>query len=561
MGVPTGKTGPCPECRRNGRDRAGDNLVHYEDGSAHCFACDYDEQPDKQKQPEDMEGMLEFKDIARLPVRELAARSISEIAAKLYGVKVESDPESGADAAYYFPLYNNSKLVGYQRKVAREPGARVKGDVARVGETKGCAPFGANVAGHSGRMVVVTEGGEDCLAAYDLLLRKGKKYRIVATLGTDGWKRTIDYFSGYEKVIIAFDQDTAGKQAAADFAEALKPGQGVIARWDGPTDPNALLIAGHEDRFIDALWRAKPHQPDGIITGEAVWTRMQNYVAPAFVPYPDEWAELNDKLEGIREAEITMLTGGTSVGKTAYTRRIKSHLLLNTDWSIGEVELEETGEKTWRGVMESVLGKRWKESTEDERREAYDLTYGTRRIHTLDHRSQYGRGQNLVGKFKHLHYGLGCKAIMLDHVTLAVHEFGDGIMGNPAQDQMMNEFLEFVEATGVHLFLISHLRKAPGGGKSFEEGAVPSLDDLKGSGSLKQVSFNIIGVSRNLQHEDEYERNVSQLHVLKCRETGKTGRCDRLYWDDESRSLVPARDPEPSEQGPAPTPQEGDNEF
>jgi twinkle protein len=149
--------------------------------------------------------------------------------------------------------------------------------------------------------------------------------------------------------------------------------------------------------------------------------------------------------------------------------------------------------------------------------------------------------------------------LFLDHVTLAVHEFGDGIMGNPAQDQMMNEFLELCENTGVHLFLLSHLRKAPGGGKSFEEGAVPSLDDLKGSGSLKQVSMNIIGVSRNLQHEDNYERNVSQLHVLKCRETGKTGRCDRLYWDDESRSLVPAKEPELDDAPPVQ--QEGNNDF
>lgn len=35
--------GPCPECRKNGRDTRGDNLAHYKDGSAHCFACQYHE--------------------------------------------------------------------------------------------------------------------------------------------------------------------------------------------------------------------------------------------------------------------------------------------------------------------------------------------------------------------------------------------------------------------------------------------------------------------------------------------------------------------------------------
>ena len=491
--------------------------------------------------------MIEFKDVARLPIRDLPMRRISQAVAQQYGVRCEIDPATGEPAAYYYPLYRGNKLSGYQRKVARHPGQRVKGDVLRIGETKETLPFGSHAISVGG-MVVVTEGAEDCLAAVELLARKGKKYRCVSTLGTDGWKSNLEYFSGFDKVVIAFDQDPAGKQAAGAFAEALPAGKAIIARWDGNAhDPNALL-GKHSgpDRFYDAIAKAKPHQPDGIIYGEEVWRRMANYVEPKFIPYPDDWAILQEKIGGIREAEITMFTGGSSVGKTAYTRRLKSHILLNTDWRIGEIELEEQGEKTWRGVMEGVLGKPWKEATAEEKREAFDLTYGSNRIFTLDHRSQYGRGQSLVGKFKHLHYSLGCKAMFLDHITLAVNEFGDGV-GNPAQDQMMNEFLELVETTGVHLFLISHLRKTGTGGKSFEEGAVPSMDDLKGSGSLKQISFNIIGVSRNLQHEDEYERNVSQLHSMKCRETGRTGRADRLYWDDASRSLTPAKEAPPLE--------------
>lgn len=32
---------PCPRCRANGRDSRGDNLVHFADGSRHCFSCGY----------------------------------------------------------------------------------------------------------------------------------------------------------------------------------------------------------------------------------------------------------------------------------------------------------------------------------------------------------------------------------------------------------------------------------------------------------------------------------------------------------------------------------------
>lgn len=489
--------------------------------------------------------MLEFEDIAGLPRKGLTARGISGKVAKMYGVRTEVNAETGEDDAYYYPLINtDSVVVGYQRKAAKEPGSRAKGDVSRVGETKGALPFGAHVAGRGGNMLVVTEGAEDCLAAVQMLQAKGKNYRVVASLGTDGWKRNVEYYESFQKVVIAFDQDEAGQTAAAEFAGALTSGKAHVMRWSGAPDPNELLLTdGGADVFLDALFQAKPHNSAGVVYGKEVWERMQNFVEPKGVPYPEDWEILRAKMGDIREAEITMFTGGSSTGKTAYTRAIKTHLLLNTGWRIGEVELEERGEKTWRGVMEAALGKKWADATKDERYYAWEQTYGSERIFTLDHRSQYGRGQSLIGKFKHLHYNMGCNVLFLDHVTLAVMEFGEG-SGNQAQDQMMNEFLEFVETTGVHLFLVSHLRKSSGGSTSFEEGAVPSMDDLKGSGSLKQISFNIIGVSRNLQHEDDYERNVSQLHVLKCRETGKTGRADRLYWDDETRQLVPAMDPD-----------------
>lgn len=61
---------------------------------------------------------------------------------------------------------------------------------------------------------------------------------------------------------------------------------------------------------------------------------------------------------------------------------------------------------------------------------------------------------------------------------------------------------------------------------------------------MKQISFDIVGVSRNSQAEDDYERNCSQLHVLKCREHGNTGKADKLYFDSHTRQLVPAQSPE-----------------
>lgn len=487
--------------------------------------------------------MLDYNDISKLPTAALAARGIDADIAAQYGVRVEYDQSTGEEAKYYFPLYKNGMLSGYQVRTLPKT-------IRRIGDSKDTLPFGANIAGNGGKFLIVTEGAEDALAAIQLLREKGKQYRVVAALGIDGWARNLEYYSKFEKVVICFDQDGAGIKAAGEFALALPSGTGVIMRWDGDEkDPNDLLRAGKADKFLNALFRAEPYKPDCILYGEDVWRRIENYSEPEYIPYPAEWVEMNRKAKGMRRGEISLWCAGTSVGKTSYIRRLKQHVLTNTDWKIGEVELEEAPEKTFRGLMQFHGKKRMADMTPEEKRKVYEETYGTGRIFTLDHRAQYGRGESMMSKFNYLHYSLGVDIIFLDHITLAVSEFGEG-NGLVEQDRMMAEFLEFVEKTQCHLCIISHLRKSPSGKKGFEEGAVPSEDDLKGSGSLKQISFDIIGVSRNKQHPNEYERNVSQLHILKCRETGNTGMADRLYWDSESMSLVeaveaPAEDGDP----------------
>lgn len=35
----------CPRCRERGQDSREDNLIHYHDGGAHCYACGYHEHP------------------------------------------------------------------------------------------------------------------------------------------------------------------------------------------------------------------------------------------------------------------------------------------------------------------------------------------------------------------------------------------------------------------------------------------------------------------------------------------------------------------------------------
>jgi twinkle protein len=101
----------------------------------------------------------------------------------------------------------------------------------------------------------------------------------------------------------------------------------------------------------------------------------------------------------------------------------------------------------------------------------------------------------------------------------------------------MNDLLKFVKRLPVWVGLVSHLRKTSNTGKAFEEGKMPTLDDIKGSGSIKQISMDIVAFARNLMAEDPVVRNTIEIASLKCRFTGLTGFVSGSYYDFDTGRL------------------------
>ena len=85
--------------------------------------------------------------------------------------------------------------------------------------------------------------------------------------------------------------------------------------------------------------------------------------------------------------------------------------------------------------------------------------------------------------------------------------------------------------------LISHLRKSSGDSKSFEEGVMPNLDSIKGSGSIKQISFDIIAFARNMMATEQSDRNIVKFVVLKSRFSGMTGPAGQATYSASSGRL------------------------
>ena len=99
----------------------------------------------------------------------------------------------------------------------------------------------------------------------------------------------------------------------------------------------------------------------------------------------------------------------------------------------------------------------------------------------------------------------------------------------------MTKLRTLVQETDIALIVVSHLRRPDG--KGHEEGAVTSLAQLRGSGSIAQLSDMVLGLERDSQNEDVATRNTTTLRVLKNRFVGMTGPACYLYWDKDTGRL------------------------
>lgn len=553
---------PCP-C-----GKSSDGLAVYahdgEDGPWYdgaCFACerstgkkkyfklDDDFQPEERKvsYPQNVVYQPETPEFVASNYRAmmLADRGLRADVLDYYGVKVSVDQATGAPNAHYYPVYARNQLVGYKK---RSPGKIF----SAIGATKGAQLFGQWLWPDGAKTLVITEGELDALAAYQMTLdtntRGNYGWRSVSLptgAGVDAVKRELEWIESYEKVILCLDNDTEGKDATNRISELLSPGKAHIVQWsEHYKDSCDMLLAGQKSEFLNMLFRAAPHTPAGIVSGADTWQILQDRPTTTSVPYPNNW-NLNDMTYGIRLGELDTWTSGSGSGKTQVMRELQFHLLAATEANVGIIALEEPLPDTIEGLMALYLNKRIHlpdvDYTQEEYVNSWRYCAGSNRIHLYDHWGS-SDAETLFNKIRYLAKGLDCKYIFLDHLSIVVSEFaGDGDERRQI-DTIMSKLKMLTQELHIWIGLVVHLRKTSGS-TSFEEGAVPSTDDLRGSGSIKQLSNGVYAIARNQQAADPYFRNTSSVHSLKCRFTGRTGAAGWLHFDEMTGRMIPVGDP------------------
>ena len=531
---------PCPLC--DSSDAASVN----DDGSAYCFSCDkrinnYQELTGGQ--PEN--NIKEFKVHKNNSTNyiegnfvALTDRGISLETAKKYNVKAVASAD-GKILKHFYPYYIASEITSY--KIREVPDKQF----AWRGSSQGTGLFGESIFKDSGKFITLVEGECDAMASYEL---QGSKWPVVSLRsGAAGAvrdaKNSIEFLEKFDNIIINFDNDKAGRDAAKKVARLLTPGKAkILVMPDDFKDANEMLRVGRAQSYVDAWWGAKLYTPSGVLNISEQKEKFNNREHRESIPYP--WLGLNDKLYGLRSGELVTLTGGTGLGKSSITRELEHWLITQTQDNVGIIALEEDWRRTVDGILSIEANARLyidqvrEDFSQEDLDKYFDTVYRGKNKDRVWIHSHFGITDldEIFSKLRFLIIGCSCKWVVVDHLHMLVSAMVDGDERR-AIDNIMTRLRSIVEETGVGLILVSHLRRVDSN-RGHENGISVSLSHLRGSQSIAQLSDCVIALERDQQAEDPEEANTTHIRVLKSRYTGDVGMATHLVYNKETGRLT-----------------------
>ncbi len=524
---------PCPSTTCGSSDafswKAGDAW-------GKCFSCGKSFKLDGSKDTIKIESnsapKMNIDDVKNYPVRGFKERGITKTVTDHFNVRVGYDVD-GQVSAHFYPYTKKGVIVAYKER-------ELPKKFLVHGDFKDVELFGQAQASGSGKLII-TEGEIDAMAVSQAQYEKYEKFfPVVAVPSASSLNALLEqkeFINGFKEVILCFDQDEPGQEAAKKAAKIIgyektkictlpeKDASDVYTKHDGAT-------------LLNAVFNARAFSPAGVVRGQGIMDQFKLRKSVVSVPYPDCLHGINEKLDGMRLGEIVLFTSGTGSGKSTVIKEIILHLKDQTDDLIGIVSLEESVGDTAEKFIAMSLEKSMDgihDLTPEEEETAYNRLFADEKIIMLDHQGSVS-DDSLLDKIEHLCL-MGCKYVFLDHITIAVSEGADGKTGNEAVDYVMSSLLKIVKKHNVWLGVVSHLRKGSNQQKPFEEGRIPDLDSIKGSGSIKQISFDIIGFARNMVADSDIEKNTIFFRVLKARHTGRTGNAGSAIYSHKTSRI------------------------
>ena len=560
----------CGRCRSRGLDHSGDNMHCYgleKDGKhkgAHCFSCGFsipsEEHMEKSgwgyEYDEEFDNMgLEFNKEVHDKLKENTGldskgyRGIRTDISKWFGVRYEYSETDGSVVKMYYPCTKDYEISGY--KVRNHP-KDFRGALGEVGASTDL--FGQfRFKTHSGIILIV--GGEiDQLSAFQMLKDAQKDDRfdpvavVCSTIGeTSAFKQIqqqYEWLSGAKKLIVAMDNDEAGKKATEAIVDILPKGSVHVMNLRYK-DPNEYLVNGKSNEFISDFWAAKPYTPGDVVGSSSLAEKIMESATLEKIPLPPFMHKVQDLMAGgIPLSKIVNLGSFSGAGKSTIADECVYFWAFHSPYKIGVVSLESDAGEYGTKLLSRHIGRKIDLigdvsekveflKSEYVQRKQEELFYkdGQDRFMLIDERD--GGLESLKKQVDNLVIKCDCKVIILD----PLQDILDGL-SNEDQAVFMKWQKGLVKSHKVTFININHVRKSSGGSQANSTGASIHEEDFAGSSSIfKSAACNLL-FTRNKEAECPIERNTTIMKMTKCRWTGRTDpHAGKYFYDNNTHTL------------------------
>lgn len=455
----------------------------------------------------------------------LVKRKITEETCKKFGYFVTDHSDTPVQVA---PYHNKEGVVVAQKVRYPNKDFTVRGDIGEA------TLFGQKMWKPGGKRVVIAEGEIDALSVSQA---QGNKWPVVSIPnGAQGAvaaiKKNLEWVSSFDEVVLMFDMDEPGEEAAIKVAELLPPGKAKIAHLP-EKDANEMLVTNRLDELVSAIWQAKPFRPDGLVNIEDLVDEIDKPVEwglPWFLP------TLTKLTYGRRYGEIYAVGAGTGIGKTDFITQQIAYDVTDLGHRVGAVFLEQKPVETAKRIAGKIACKKFHVPDADWDPEELKSTVGSLADRITFYDSFGETDWDVVkGKLRFMAVSLGIKILYVDHLTA----MADTSNEKESIEQLMKEMAGLAMELQVIIIFVSHL--ATPDGKPHEEGGRVMIRHFKGSRSIGFWSYLMLAMERNQQAADENARHTTTLRVLKDRYTGTaTGHTISLAYDHGTGRIIEA---------------------
>jgi twinkle protein len=515
---------PCEDCRAQGNDNSGNNLVIYADGHGHCYACGKHE-------PNDSEGggstggnraPVAFTPLHFTTANGLKARRISSKTCGFFSYGLGCDTFGKPVHICNIYAYDGTLVAQKTRNKDKE--------FFTLGSIKSKPLIGMHKWRQGGRKLVITEGEIDMLSYAELT---DCKYPVVSLPnGVQSAKKcllaNIEFLKKFDEIILMFDMDEAGENAVKECFPILPIGR--ITRASLPLkDANECLMNGEGQAVVKSVWNAEAYKPTSIVKVSDI---IELALKPPELGLSLPWQSATTATYGIRRAEIHIIGAAPKIGKTEFQHQLIKHLTDVHGERVGTFSLEENPVKTLKKIAGKYANKQFTKPPEIA---GYTQEEARAAMEGLDDKIEFYSSRGVRDADEILNIvrywaAQGIWLFIIDPLTAIVAEH-DSSAANDVLNSFMSKAASLAMELQITFFMFSHVNP-PKAGRPHDQGGDVLSSQFTGSRAMEKWAHYGWGISRNRDSDDPIERNTAKVKMLFDREFGEA--CTfYAYYDSE----------------------------